>query len=97
MKRLEKEGITTAACYPNQPFSYPGKICKRECHDGRPFPFNYRPKFQSITGLDDMGTLLKKTEKIAFMAIIKVDEAFNYYSPFSSSLIQGGPSPAQVY
>lgn len=37
-----------------------------------------------------MVQIFKKDEAIAVMAIIKVDDAFNYYSPFRSSLASGG-------
>lgn len=96
MKQAELEGITTSDCYLNRPFSYPNRFCKRECHDGLPFDFVFYPKFQKLNkGLEDIGNLLKTTEKIAFMAIIKVDDSFNYYSPFSANLNQGGPG--QIY
>lgn len=31
------------------------------------------------------------------MAIVKVDQTFNYYSPFSAKLTEGGPKPSDVY
>jgi hypothetical protein len=41
--------------------------------------------------------LFKKNEQIAVMAIVKVDDAFNYYSPFGGSLTAGGPSSVYEY
>jgi hypothetical protein len=29
IRRVQKEGVTTEKCYPNKPFSFPNKYCKR--------------------------------------------------------------------
>lgn len=31
------------------------------------------------------------------MAIVKVDQIFNYYSPFNAKLTEGGPKASEVY
>ncbi len=73
IKRVTLEGITTADCYPNKPFSFPTGFCKRECHNGYPFTFNYYPKFTRYTNFSEIVDLFKKKDKIAVMAVIKVD------------------------
>lgn len=35
--------------------------------------------------------MFRNNEDIAALAVIKVDNAFNYYSPFRSMLTPGGP------
>lgn len=97
IKRLSIEGITTERCYPNRPLSYPNAFCKRECHDGSRFPFNYYPQFKQYSNFNEVANLFKTNDQIAVMAVLKVDDAFNYYSPFSPVLTQGGPTALFEY
>ncbi len=41
--------------------------------------------------------LFKKSDQAAVFAVLKVDDAFNYYSPFGGSLIPGGPTSIFEY
>jgi hypothetical protein len=94
---LSLEGLTTETCYPNQPFSHPSDFCRRECHDGSPFSFNYYPVLKRYTNFTDIVNLFKTNEKLAVLAVVKVDDAFNYYSAFKPVLSQGGPRTVYEY
>lgn len=87
MKKVVNSGSTLEKCYKNKPFNYPSSFCKRSCDDGEKFDFVYYPTFTRYAKFEDITNLFKTKEKISVMAIIKVDNAFNYYSPFKPKLV----------
>lgn len=94
MEQIADKGLTTNDCYLNKPLEQPSPFCKHECADGFPFDFIFKANFKKHDSALDIFNLYKKSDKVVAFAIVKVDEAFNYYSSFKGELIS---TPAEVY
>lgn len=97
MAKIQNLGITTSDCYPNKPFAFPSTFCKKQCSDGTRIQFNYYPKITKLDSFDAAVALFKTTDQVAVFAVIKVDDSFNYYSPFANTLRVGGPTFVYEY
>jgi hypothetical protein len=86
MGQISKVGITTNDCYINKPFQQPSTFCKRTCEDGFNFDFVFKASFKKHDSALDVFDLYKRSDKVAAFAIVKVDDAFNYYSSFKNEL-----------
>jgi hypothetical protein len=94
MDQIAKKGLTTNDCYLNTPLEQPSTFCKHACADGFPFDFIFKANFQKHDSALDVFNLYKRSDNVVALAIIKVDESFNYYSSFKGDL---SASVGEVY
>lgn len=94
MDQIAKKGLTTNDCYLNTPLEQPSAFCKQTCADGFPFDFIFKASFQKHDSALDVFNLYKRNDNVVALAIIKVDESFNYYNSFKGEL---SGSAGEVY
>jgi hypothetical protein len=63
----------------------PGK-CKRECHNDFPFDFVEHVSFKKYDKIQDIFDLIRKNEKTAAFALLKVNDSFNFFNSLAPVL-----------